>query len=169
MHQFPPNTYFSRRWKTNQTAKLLRQSATNRLAYLLQYLARWERLEELDLGMPHSSTRALISTLEEIHRDQTSFRPRISLDSLKALMSSQYLCWTARPDWSHIAHEVQIWDQHREIEWLQALIDCSATSIFISPQPLNRLRLPHEAAHITTHTLDGQVSTHSTESGTMAL
>jgi predicted aspartyl protease len=79
-------------------------------------------------------------------------------------MLSQFLCGTVRPVSSHIVHEVQIRDQHGELQRIRALIDCGATSICISPQRLNRLGLPHEAAHITTQALDGQVITHAEES-----
>ena len=78
-------------------------------------------------------------------------------------MSSKYLCGTARPDSSHIVHEVQIQDQQGELQRIRALIDCGATSIFMSPHLLIRLGPPHKAAHITTHGLDGQVITHATE------
>jgi len=78
-------------------------------------------------------------------------------------MSSQSLSGTARPDSSQIVHKVQIRYQHGELQRIQALIDCGASSICISPELLNRLGLPHEAAHITTHDLDGQVTTHARE------
>jgi hypothetical protein len=39
----------------------------------------------------------------------------------------------------------------------------------MSPQLLNRLGLPHEAAHITTHSLDSQVIAHSRESHKTAM
>jgi len=105
-----------------------------------------------------------MATLEEIQPHRISLRPRVVLESPKALMSSQSLCGTARPDSSHIVHEVQIRDQHGELQRIRALINCSATSIIISPHLLNRLGLQHEAAHITTHDLDGQVIAHARES-----
>jgi hypothetical protein len=114
-------------------------------------------------------TRALMATLEEIQPHRISLRPRVVLESPKALMSSQYLCGTARPDSSHIVHKVQIRDQHGELQRIRALIDCGATSIFISPHLLNRLGLPHEAVHITTHGLDGEVIAHARESRKTAM
>jgi len=110
-----------------------------------------------------------MATLEEVQPHRISLRPRVVLESLKAQMSCQYLCGTARPDSSHIVHEVQIRDQHGGLQQIQALIDCGATSIIISPQLLNRLGLPHEAAHITTHGLDGQVIAHARESRKTAM
>jgi hypothetical protein len=126
-------------------------------------------MDERELGLQSLGTRALMATLEEIQPHRISLRPRVVLESPKALMSSQYLCGTARPDSSHIVHEVQIRDQHGELQRIRALIDCGATSIFISPQLLNRLGLPHEAAHITTHGLDGQVIAHARESRKTAM
>jgi len=126
-------------------------------------------MDEQELGLQSLGTRALMATLEEIQPHWISLRPRVVLESPKALMSSQYLCGTARPDSLHIVHEVQIQDQHGELQRIQALIDCGATSIVISPQLLNRLGLPHEAAHITTHGLDGQVIAHVRESHKTAM
>jgi len=77
--------------------------------------------------------------------------------SPKALMSSEYLYGMARPDSFHIVYEVQIQDQHRELQRIPALIECGATSIFMSPHQLNRVGLRHEAAHIALHGLDGQL------------
>ena len=110
-----------------------------------------------------------MATLEGIQPHQMSLRPRVVLESPKALMSSQYLCGTARPDSSHIVHKVQIRDQYEELQRIQSLVDCGATSIFMSPQLLNRLGLPHGAAQITTHGLDGQVIAHARESRKTAM
>jgi len=110
-----------------------------------------------------------MATLEEIQPHRISLRPRVVLESPKALMSSQYLCGTPRPNSSHIVHEVQIRDQHGELQRIRALIDCGATTIFMSPQLLNRLGLPHEAAHISTHGLDGQVIAHARKSRKTAI
>jgi hypothetical protein len=51
-------------------------------------------------------------------------------------MFSQYLCGTETPDSAHIIHEVQIRDRHGEMQRVRALIDCGATSIFMSPRLL---------------------------------
>jgi len=105
-----------------------------------------------------------MATLEEIQPHRISQKPRVFSESSNALMSSQYFCGKARPDSSHNVPDVQIRDQHREMQRIRALIDCGATSIFISPQLLNRLGLHHEAAHITTHGLTSQVIAHANES-----
>jgi len=78
-------------------------------------------------------------------------------------MWSQYLGRTARLDSSHFVHEVQIHDQHGELQWIWALVDCSTTSMVKSPPLLNRLGLPCDAAHITTHGLEGQMMVHAHE------
>ena len=49
-------------------------------------------------------------------------------------------------------------------ERIPAIVHCGATNNFISPQHLNRLGLPHEAVHITTHGLDSQLIAHARES-----
>jgi len=121
-------------------------------------------MDERELGLQSLGTRALMATLKEIQPHRISLRPRVVSESPKALTSSQYLFGTARPDSSHIVQEVQIRDQHGQLQRIRALIDCGATSIFISPQLLNRLGLPHDTAHITTHGFDGQVIAHARES-----
>jgi hypothetical protein len=126
-------------------------------------------MDERELGLPSLGTSVLMATLEEIQQHRISLRPRVVLETPKALMSSQYLCGTARPDSSHIVHEAQIWTQLGKFQRIRALIHCGATSIFISPHLLNRLGLPHEAAHITSHGLDGQVIAPARESGKTAI
>jgi hypothetical protein len=126
-------------------------------------------MDEWELGLQSLGMRALMATLEEIQPHRISLRPRVVLESPKALMSSQYLCGTARRDSSHFVHKVEIRDQHGELQRIRAFIDCGATSIFISPQLLNRLGLPHKTAYITTHGLDGQVISHARESHNTAM
>jgi len=106
-----------------------------------------------------------MATLEDIHPHWISLRPRVVLVGPKAIMSSQYLCGTARPDSLHVVHEVQIRDQHGELQWIQAPIDCNTTCIVMSPRLLKRLGLPHKAAHITTHGHYSQVIMHTRERG----
>jgi len=102
-----------------------------------------------------------MATSEEIQPHRISLRPRVVLDSLQALMSRQCLCGMARAYSLPIVNEVQIPDQNGELQKFRALIDCGATRIFMSPQLLNRLGLPHEAAYITPHCLEGQVIAHA--------
>ena len=120
-------------------------------------------MDEPEVGLQSLCMRVLRATLEEIQPHRISLRLWVVFDSPKALMLSQYLCGTRRPDSSHAVHKVQIRDPHRELQRIRALSDCRATSICIAPQLLNILGLPHQAAHITTHGLDGQVIVHARE------
>jgi hypothetical protein len=79
-------------------------------------------------------------------------------------MSSEYLCGTERLDSAHIVHEVLVRNIHGNMQRVKALIDCSATSIFISPSLLRKLELPHEPAFISTQGLNGQVMMSAKES-----
>jgi len=65
-------------------------------------------MDEREIGLQSLGTRALMATLEGIQLHRISLRQRVVLESPNALMSSQYLCVTARLDLSHIIHEVQI-------------------------------------------------------------
>jgi len=47
------------------------------------------------------------------------------------------------------------------MQCVRALIDCGATSIFIAPRLLKKLVISHEAAHITTLGLGGQIMQHA--------
>jgi hypothetical protein len=80
-------------------------------------------------------------------------------------MFSQYLCGTETTDSANIIHEVQIRVRHGEMQQVRALIDCGATSIFMSPRLLWRLRLRHQTAHTTTLGLNGHVIEHANDSG----
>jgi hypothetical protein len=79
-------------------------------------------------------------------------------------MSSQYLCGTERPDSAHIVHEVLVRNIHGNMHRVTALIDCGATSSFITPSLLRKLELPHEPAFTSTQGLNGQVIMSAKES-----
>jgi hypothetical protein len=79
-------------------------------------------------------------------------------------MFSQYLCSTETPDSAHIIHEIQIRVKHGEMQCVRALINCGATSIFVAPRLLKILGISHEAAHITTLGLGGQIMQHAKNS-----
>lgn len=72
-------------------------------------------MDELELRFQSSGTSALIAISEDIKSHWISLRPRVVFENLKALMSSQSLCGTARPDSLHKVHEVQILDDCREL------------------------------------------------------
>jgi len=126
-------------------------------------------MDEWEIGFQSLGMRASKATLERIQPDQILLRPRLVLESPKAVMTTQYIGVMARPDSSHIVDEIQIRDQHRELQRPGALLDCGVTCIFMYPQLLNTLRLPHKAAHITTHWLDGQVIANATENHKRAM
>ena len=79
-------------------------------------------------------------------------------------MSSQYLCGTERLDSAHIVHEVLVRTIPGNMQRVKALINCSATSIFISLSLLRKLELPHEPAFTSTQGLNGQVMMSAKES-----
>jgi hypothetical protein len=79
-------------------------------------------------------------------------------------MSSQYLCGTEKPDSVHIVHKVLVRNIHGNMQQVKALLDCGATSIFISPRLLRKLKLPHEPAFTSTQGLNGQVMMSAKES-----
>jgi hypothetical protein len=118
----------------------------------------------MELGMHAAGTRALVATLETIQPHQIALKPRVILESPRALMFSQYLCCTETTDSAHIIHEVTIRDRHGEMQRVRVLIDCGSTSIFMTPRLLRKLGLPHEAAHTTTLGLNGHVMEHARDS-----
>jgi hypothetical protein len=100
---------------------------------------------------------------EEIQSHQIPSWSRVVLESPKGQMRRQYLNGIARQNSFHIVHKVKIGNQHIELERILGHIDCSATRIFMTPQLLNRLGLPHNAVHITAHCCDGQYIAHLRE------
>jgi len=118
----------------------------------------------MELGMEEVGAQALMATLDEVQPHQISLTSRVVLESPRATMLSQYLCGTETPDSAHIIHEVQIRDRNGKMQRIRALIDCGATSIFMAPRLLKRLGISHEAAHITTLSLDGEVMHHAKDS-----
>ena len=65
---------------------------------------------------------------------------------LKAHMSSQDFCGMAKPVPSHIIYEIFIRDGGGELQCVQALIDCSTTSIFIAPKLQKWINVADEPA-----------------------
>jgi hypothetical protein len=101
--------------------------------------------------------------LDEIQPHRIALKSRVILEG-QALMSSQYLCGTERPDSVQIIHEVLVQKIHGNMQQVKALIDCGSTSIFISPSLLRKLELPHEPAFTSTQGLNGQVMMSARES-----
>jgi len=83
--------------------------------------------------------QALMATMDSLQPHRIALKSRVVLESPKALMSSQYLCGTSRPDTSHIVHDVFIRDGSGQMQSVRALINCGATSIFMAPRLRKRL------------------------------
>jgi hypothetical protein len=90
--------------------------------------------------------------------------PRVVLEGPNEHMSSQYLCGTARPDTQHVICEIWIADKDGKLRLVRALIDCGATSIFISPRLVKRLGIGTVPAGVSTHGLDGRIVAHARDS-----
>jgi len=108
--------------------------------------------------------QTLMATLDSIQPHRITLKSRVLLESPKAHMASQYLCGTSRPDTSHIIHEVFIRAGNGEMQCVRALIDCSATSIFMALRLRQQLGLADEPAYVTTLGLNGQVMAHTSDS-----
>lgn len=119
------------------------QTAMQKPTYLSGFLHLWERKDDLDHGFLHvGHTWALMTTLNQIQLHWISWRPRVPLSSLKAVMSSQYLCGLGIQDSSHIVLEVQIRNQPRGMQWIHTKIDFNTLSTIMSPHLHKRLGLP---------------------------
>ena len=79
-------------------------------------------------------------------------------------MSSKYLCGTSRPDMPHNLHEVFIRDGSGAMQQVGDLIDCGATSIFMTPRLRKRLGLAEEPVYVMTLGLKGHVMAHASDS-----
>jgi len=117
----------------------------------------------MELGLENLGNRAIFATLDKIQPHRIALKSRVILEG-QALMSSQYVCGTDRPDSAHIVHEVLVWNIHGNMQRVKALIDCGATSIFTSPSLLKKLQLPHEPAFTSTQGFNGQVIMSAKES-----
>jgi len=62
---------------------------------------------ELKLGLQSLGEPVWMATAEDIQLDWISLKPRVVLQSPKALMSSRSLCGMAREDSSHGVHKFQ--------------------------------------------------------------
>jgi hypothetical protein len=99
-----------------------------------------------------------------MHRIALKSRVRLEAPRSQALLSSQYLCGSSRPDTSHVIHEISIQDVQGNWTRVKALIDCGATSIFASPRLIEILGLGTQQAHTTTYGLDGNIRSHVKDS-----
>jgi len=121
-------------------------------------------VDDAELGMEKLGAGALMATLDEVKPHLVALKSRVILESPRAVMSSQYLCGTTRPDTAHIVHEVEVRDAHGEMQRVRALIDCGATSIFMAPRLRRRLGIRDEPALTATVGLDGRVMVEAKDS-----
>lgn len=122
-------------------------------------------VDDDELGLARTATRALLATIDErTSPHRIALKPRVILEAPYAYLSSQYLCGTARPSTSHVIHDVQIADSTGKMVTVRALIDCGATSIFVSPKLVRSLGLETSPAYITTLGLGGAILAHARDS-----
>jgi len=60
-----------------------------------------------------------------------------------------------------LEENIQIPDTNGEMQRVRAIVDCGATSIFMTPRLLKRLAISHQAADITTLGRNGGVMQHA--------
>ena len=109
----------------------------------------------------------LLATIDEgASPHYIALKPRITQEALRAFLSSpnQYLYGMARPSTSHVVHNVQIANASSKMVTVMALINCGATSIFISPKVVHSLGLETSPTHITTLGLGGAILAHARDS-----
>ena len=115
--------------------------------------------------------RSLFASLDEKpFTSRITLQPNIVLEKSQQ-MSSQYLCGTARPSTSHVVHEVMVMDREGRMRAVKALIDCGASSFFISPKLVRYLGLREQTspAYITTRGLDGKILARARDSQKLSL
>jgi hypothetical protein len=112
-------------------------------------------VDDDELGLSTTAIRALIAAYIS-YQPKTHLTmpvPKISFRAGK----SQYLCGTQRPDTQHVTHKVLVKDRQGKQHEVQALIDCGATSVFISQRLCSQLRLETRPAYTATYGLDGKL------------
>ena len=113
------------------------------------------------------ATWVLLTTIDEgASPHYITLKPHIALEAPRTFLSSpnQYLCGTARPSTSHVVHDMQIANPSGKMVTVMVLIDCGATSIFISPKLVCSLVLETSPAYITTLGLGGAILAHARDS-----
>jgi hypothetical protein len=146
------------------------KARVKKLAYLSRHLARREGCDDSDLGLySRLSIRSLLSTMDDKGAN-IILKPYVRLER-SAHMSSQYLCGTSRPSTNHVIHEIKVKDADGSMRTVKALIDCGASSFFISPKLVQLLGLREQTvpAYTTTRGLDGKILAHARNSRKLSL
>jgi hypothetical protein len=133
-------------------------------------LARREGCDDDDLGLySRLSIRSLLSAIDD-KGSRITLKPYVRLER-SAYMSSQYLCGTSRPSTNHVIHEIKVKDADGSMRTVKALIDCGASSFFISPKLVQLLGLRKQTvpAYTTTRGLDGKILAHARDSRKLSL
>jgi hypothetical protein len=94
--------------------------------------------------------KAESANLNETQLHQIPLKTMVVLESERAHIWSQHLGGTERPNPAHIILKVHIYDPQGDMQRIGALIDCGATSIFMSPRPHKILGWRDETATMTT-------------------
>jgi len=141
---------------SNETPAFLRHSTVKKLSYLSWYQTRQERLDKEEIGLERLESGVLMATLDEMQPHRIALKSNVILEQ-SAKMSSQSQCATDRPDSTSIIHPVKVRNLHCNMHRLRALIECVASSIFMTLRLLQLLRLPHEPAFTSTQGLNGQL------------
>jgi hypothetical protein len=81
-----------------------------------------------------------------MHRIALKSRVRLEAPRSQALLSSQYLCGSSRPDTSHVIHEISIQDVQGNWTRVKALIDCGATTEYLRVTKVDRDTRPRNTA-----------------------
>ena len=109
----------------------------------------------------------LLATIDEgasPHYIALKLRIMLEVPSTFLFSPNRYLCGTARPSTSQVVHDVQIANTSGKMIIDMVLIDCGATSIFISPKLVRSLGLETSPAFITTLGLGGAILAHARDS-----
>jgi len=144
--------------------EVFRHSTAKKLIGLSRHLARQEWFDEAELGLERLAMQTLMATMDSIQSHRIASKSWVLMESPKAHRSCQYLGGTSRPDTSHIVHEVFIGDGSGEMQRVRALMDCGATSIFLTLSLQIRLGLADEPPYVTTPGLNGHRMAHTSES-----
>jgi len=107
--------------------------------------------------------QTLMATMDSVQPHRIALKSGVLLESPKAFTSSQNVCGKSRPDTSHIIHENSKLDGSGEMQHVRALINSSATSIFMAPRVRTQLGLAHQPTYVTTLGINGQAMAHANE------